>query len=175
MCVLPLEWRFEVCLWVDDGFDRGPEACIYRGLKCLHWRLVCVVLCTWSQCSFKMALHAGYFSLYGSHISSDTSMTDRFLGCFSQKTLCVKMPYISIHVTRGEPCMPCMRSDLSHANVIGINQEGCVHPVACTCVMCAAWWEWNCLLVKHSIVGKYVYVVWWSVLVIPTCKKWRWL
>jgi hypothetical protein len=102
-------------------------------------------------------------------------MTDRFLGCFFQKTLCVKMPYISIYVTRGEPCMPCMRSDLSHANVIGINLEGCVHPVACTCVMCAAWWEWNCLLVKHSIVGKYVYVVWWSVLVIPTCKKWRWL
>jgi hypothetical protein len=39
--------------------------------------------------------------VYGSYISSDMFMTDRFFGCLSQKTLCVKMSYISIQVTRG--------------------------------------------------------------------------
>jgi hypothetical protein len=39
--------------------------------------------------------------VYGSYIFSDMFMTDRFLGCFSQMTPCVKMSYISIQVTRG--------------------------------------------------------------------------
>jgi hypothetical protein len=110
--------------------------CIYRGASACTGGLR-VLSRTRSQCSFKMALTAGYFSMYGSYISSDMSMTDRFLGCFSQKMLYVKICLISLSRSlRVQPCTPCMRSNLSRANVIGINQE-C--PVARTslCHVCS--------------------------------------